>query len=126
MKLIGQLLEHLGWVLAAFFGFLAGLIGLLVGQFFDGYFWPAAIGVAAICGIICLIFSSADRFFDRLFDNALTQIFSGFKSKTVRPRHLEKREAERRYVSWIAFLVGVVVAFIAGSIVSPAEIVGYF
>ena len=122
MSFFIRVLDHLGWVLAAFLGFLSGLLGRLVGQIFDGSSWLVAIGGAAFCGVVYFLISSGERIFDRLFDGALNRIFLGSKPKTVPPRHLQDQDKELRYPSWIAFIVGVIVAFIAGSIFSLEQI----
>lgn len=123
--MIVRLLDYAGVALSAFFGFLSGLLGLLGGEIVGVYFWPVAIGVAATCGLICLAVSSGDRIFRRLVDGVFDW-FDRLGTNTVPPRHLQDQDKELRYPSWIAFVVGVIVAFVAGSIFTPAEIMSVF
>mgnify|MGYP001797102113 CR=1 FL=1 len=122
--MILRILDYAGVVLAAFFGFLSGLLGLLAGEIVGAYFWLVAVGVAGLCGFICLIFSTGDRILRRMVD-AVFDWFDRAGTNTVSPRHLVDQDKELKYPSWIAFVIGVIVGFVAGSIFTPAEIMNF-
>ena len=88
------------------------------------YFWLVAVGVAGLCGFICLIFSTGDRILRRMVD-AVFDWFDRAGTNTVSPRHLVDQDKELKYPSWIAFVIGVIVGFVAGSIFTPAEIMNF-
>ena len=122
MRFLANLLEHFGWIISGVLGFFVGLFALALGNLFGTYEWLVAIGIAVVAGLALLIYSSFDRGFDWLFDRGLNKVSKHLGTNTVEAEAVAANERYFRRLARIAYVVGVIVAFIAGSILSPAEI----
>ncbi|MEQ9039872.1 MAG: hypothetical protein RIE24_16100 [Silicimonas sp.] len=123
MNLFQRILDHVLWFLAAGAGFFVGLFALLIAKLVGLGSWWVAFGVVVVASLLFVLDGKVFKF-------TMRGIVGGLKALGAETREIgPEDEARKRWqdrASRIGFVAGVVLAFIAGSIVSPERIMDFF